>query len=118
MCPKGDGGAKKDVDQLSKEVPEQYKKNGKCDQYADAMEQKMKEAGVEGERIRVNSDHNIYSDKAGEVIGSNGYHDAVKVGDTVYDNMNPGGMPFNEWLKDLGIGEVSGIDWSVVKLIN
>jgi len=22
--------------------------------------------------------------------------------------MNPGGMPFNEWLKDLGIGEVSG----------
>ena len=36
----------------------------------------------------------------------------------VYDNMNPGGMPFNEWLKDLGIGEVSGIDWSVVKPIN
>ena len=68
MCPEGDGGAKKDVDQLSKEVPEQYKKNGKCDQYADALEQKMKEAGVEGERIRVNSDHNIYSDKAVKLL--------------------------------------------------
>ena len=31
-----------------------------------------------GMRLRVESKVGIYSDKAGEMIGTNGYHDAVK----------------------------------------
>ena len=76
----------------------------------------MKDAGVKGERIKVNSKANIYSDKNGFI--GNDFHDAIKVGDRVFDNMNPDGVPFTEWAKDLGIGEVADITWEVIRNIN
>jgi len=116
LCPKGDGGAGKSAEELSKDVSNKYKQNGQCDKYADSLEQKMKDVGVKGERIKVNSKANIYSDKNG-LIG-NDFHDAIKVGDRVFDNMNPDGVPFTEWAKDLGIGEVADITWEVIRNIN
>lgn len=89
---------------LSEDVSDDYKVNGKCDKYADALENKMRENNISGERIKVKPKTGkdiIYSDKNG-VIGNNGYHDAIKVGDYVFDNMNPQGVSYNDWLADLG----------------
>jgi hypothetical protein len=34
---------------------------------------------------------NIFSDALGENISTNGYHEAIQVGDTVFDNINTNG---------------------------
>jgi hypothetical protein len=46
----------------------------------------------------------IYSDKFGpKPLGDKGVpHRAVRVGDAVFDNMNPNGIPYSEWVDDLG----------------
>ncbi|MBP1042400.1 hypothetical protein I6N95_15375 [Vagococcus sp. BWB3-3] len=51
----------------------------------------------------------IYSDKAGEMIGNNGFRDAIKIGDKVCDNLTLDGMNFSDWKIDLGIDIVEGI---------
>ena len=64
----------------------------------------MKENSISGERIRVTPKTGksiIYSDKFG-TIGESGVHDAIKVGDYIFDNMNPNGVPYAEWFSDLG----------------
>ena len=33
-------------------------------------------------------------------ISQNGRHLGVRVGDTVFDNLHPNGMPFDQWIKD------------------
>lgn len=35
-------------------------------------------------------------------ISGNGRHVGVRVGDTVFDNLHPEGMPFDRWIEDLG----------------
>ena len=45
--------------------------------------------------------HSIYSDELGAVISENGFHRAVQVGDLVFDNLRPNGMPYQQWLEDL-----------------
>lgn len=107
LTPNNNNNKKSDKDktkELSDEISDDYKTNGKCDQYADALENKMKENNISGERIKVTPKTGqdiIYSDKFG-VIGDNGYHDAIKVGDYIFDNMNPNGVPYSEWVSDLG----------------
>ena len=34
-----------------------------------------------------------------------GKHYAIKVDDVIYDNLNPKGIGYNEWLSDLGFFE-------------
>jgi hypothetical protein len=43
----------------------------------------------------------IWSDRLGELIAHNGRHRAVRIDDTVFDNHNPKGTPFEEWRRDL-----------------
>ncbi|MCA8994267.1 MAG: hypothetical protein KDA88_19965 [Planctomycetaceae bacterium] len=43
----------------------------------------------------------IYSDRYGGVIPETGIHQAVRIGDTVFDNLNPPCVPYADWLKDL-----------------
>lgn len=44
----------------------------------------------------------IYSDK-NRILSSNGHHSAVQIGDMVFDNLNPDGIPYAEWASDLGL---------------
>ncbi len=114
--------AKKDSkptpEELAEKVPDKYKENFKCDQFADEMEKLMKESGVSGEKISVQSKTDyIWSDKYG-VISENGRHYAIKVGDTVFDNLNPQGISYSDWLSDLGISDLPSMFDVTTSLIN
>ncbi|WP_314065404.1 papain fold toxin domain-containing protein [uncultured Vagococcus sp.] len=97
------------IKKLIDTIPDKYKKNGQCDKFADSLEKLLKENGVDYKRLKVKSEFGIYSDKAGEMIGNNGFHDAIKIGDKVYDNLTLDGMNFKEWKLDLGIDIIAGI---------
>ena len=93
------------VEELAEKVSDKYKENFKCDQFANEMEELMKESGIEGKRINIQRKTNfIWPDKYG-LISENGRHYAIKVGDTVFDNLNPQGIAYSEWLSDLGISD-------------
>ena len=99
------GKGKPKPEELAQKVPDKYKKNLRCQEFANEMEKLMKENGVTGERLDIQSKTGyIWSDKYGS-ISENGYHHAIKVGDTVFDNLNPKGISYRDWLSDLGIIE-------------
>jgi len=39
--------------------------------------------------------------------GETKFHEAIKVGDTVFDNLNPDGIKYDDWLNDLDFPENS-----------
>lgn len=91
-------------EELAQKVPDRYKKVYRCKEYADSLEKPMVKNGISGERIHIESRTGyIYSDKYGDSITTNGIHDAIKIGDTVYDNLSSTGIKYDAWLKDLGI---------------
>ncbi len=83
--------------------------NGQCKECAEAIADALRKKGLSGTFIDVqtkmpdgrNSLHNIWSDLAGANISTNGTHRAVLIGDTVFDNMHPNGIPLAQWIKDL-----------------
>ena len=92
------------IDNITKEVPGEYKKLYKCKEYANYLEKSLKKAEVEGQRVTIKSKTGyIYSDKFGGNISTNGLHEAIRIGDKIYDNMTPNGIEYNAWLDDLGI---------------
>lgn len=66
----------------------------------------MQQNGLSGEKVTIESkvSDNLYSTKYGN-ISNNGIHEGIKVEDTMYDNLNPNGINYNEWLEDLGVFE-------------
>lgn len=66
---------------------------------------KKKVSSEERVKVKTHSNHgaygNIWSDNAKANISENGIHHAIKYGDTVFDNMNPGGIEYNKWVSDL-----------------
>ncbi len=96
---------KLDVEHIANQVPDIYMSNYKCMDYADELEKLMIDNNVNGMRIHVTSyTGNIWSNRHGN-ISMNGKHDAIKIGDTVFDNLNPKGISYEDWLDDLGIIE-------------
>lgn len=95
-----------------------YKENFKCDQFAYEMEKLLKESGVSGKKISIQSKTDyIWSDKHG-VISENGKHYAIKIGDTVFDNLNPQGISYSDWLSDLGNSDFPSMFDVTTSLIN
>ncbi len=43
-----------------------------------------------------------YSNQHGTLGGTNSFHDAIRVGDTVFDNVRPNGVPFADFAADMG----------------
>jgi len=74
-----------------------------CKTFADDLKSKMQKEGIAGELLDVKTSSNrgmagnIWSDSAGRNISTNGSHQAIKVGDTVFDNMNPSGISYDKW---------------------
>lgn len=91
--------------ELSDEVPDEYKQNYQCDKYANSLEEKMKANNISGEKIEVTSSGKYCISDENGMISKNGKHWAIKVNDTVFDNLHPNGIPYAEWYEDLG-GEV------------
>jgi len=85
-------------------------RNLQCVECADALVDALKVAGYSGERIllqyRGGPGFIISTARGGSVVSENGRHVGVRIGETVYDNLNPGGIPYQKWLDDLqALGE-------------
>ncbi len=106
------------IEEIINSIPEKYKVNGKCNEFAEILAERLDEEGIEHDKIKVESRYGIYSDKAKELIG-NGFHYGIRVGNKIYDNMTLEGIEFSEWLEDLGLTSQPKeiIDWRIVDVI-
>lgn len=79
---------------------------GDCFKVAGALEDTFKTKNVAGEVIEMRTVSGeaieIVSDTigGGQWISTNGVHRAVRVGDTVFDNIHKNGISYAEWVKD------------------
>lgn len=90
---------------LAREVPKKWQCYGKCIQFADRLQQDLKSAGVQGSRLEIRvttRGMRVYSDSVGPLADANFGHSAVLVDGIVFDNMRPGGIPYAEFIQDLG----------------
>jgi RHS repeat-associated protein len=89
---------------IARKIPAEFKCIGQCDAFASRMQDRLVERGVAGERIRINMGPrtNPYSNKYGSLGGTGSFHEAIRVGDTVFDNVRPGGVPLAEFVDDMG----------------
>jgi hypothetical protein len=86
-------------------VPDRYKKIFKCKEFAQNLKAAMQREGLQAEKIILKSDTGlIWSDAAGKAISTNGDHVGIKVGDHIFDNLNPQGIHVDDWARDLGLG--------------
>jgi hypothetical protein len=77
---------------------------GRCADFANALQKGLQKAGVSGTRIEIQVGKGItpYSNKFGALAERGRSHTAIRVGDTVFDNFRPGGVPYSEFIADLG----------------
>ena len=79
----------------------------KCKECAADIIKALKKEGLSGEVININTGSskgmagNIWSDKAQKVISTNGTHRGILVEGKVFDNLNPNGVKYDDWIKDL-----------------
>lgn len=63
----------------------------------------MQNNNITGQLLEVRTNipnRNIISDlynNGNTTISTNVYHQAIRVGDTVFDNLNPNGVDYNSW---------------------
>ena len=79
-----------------------------CKTFANDLKTKMKKEGIVGEHIEIRNTYGpIIESKKNGIIGETKFHEAIKVGDTVFDNLNPDGIKYDDWLNDLDFPENS-----------
>jgi hypothetical protein len=77
-----------------------------CQECADQVKAALLAAGHHGEVIELMD--NLLNDfmvcvsydGGATTITQNGRHVGVRVGDVVFDNLHPNGLPFDQWLQD------------------
>ena len=101
-----------DIAKVAYSVTKNFK-NLECTSCAAALRDVFKAKGVSGEVIQLTPKGggywNIWSDLAADNIGRTGFHQAVKVGDTVFDNIHKKGVPYAEWIKDFSTSGPNGL---------
>jgi hypothetical protein len=81
--------------------------NFQCMECAAAVQAALQQANLHGIVVDIDTGFrfgpraNIWSDQVGLVISTNGRHRAIRIGDTIFDNHNPNGIPYQQWLDDL-----------------
>lgn len=70
---------------------------GRCNQFADFMQRELSSAQISGTRIRINAQGRDLGSTldGGQLVGHQN-HDAIRVSDSVFDNLNPNGVPYDE----------------------
>jgi len=78
---------------------------GMCQEFASRLQTALQRKGISGALIRIDVRKNgqLISDTVGPVAAPGGSHFAIRVGDTVFDNLRAGGISFQEFLADLGV---------------
>jgi hypothetical protein len=75
-----------------------------CKPCAQELLKEFRKNGIKAKILEVKTNkanQNIYSDKVGENISTNGQHYALEVDGIVYDNVHKSGIPYNQWVNDL-----------------
>lgn len=54
----------------------------------------MKANNISGEKLKIQSNSDFIESKEYGIISKNGTHQAIKVGDTIFDNFHPNGIPY------------------------
>ena len=76
---------------------------GECFAHARGLKAGLRRKGINGKEITVDAGEKyVYSNAHGALGAQGAVHKAIRVGDTVFDNMSPGGLPWSEWIDDLG----------------
>jgi hypothetical protein len=97
------------IDNIVSKIPSVYKENFKCMEFANEFEKALKKSGINGKVLKVTSEKlNIISkNKNFEAIaigskyeGKGGIHVGIQIGDKVYDNLHPNGIPYDQWISD------------------
>ena len=99
----GGGGNPLDVARrIAAGLPGSVKCFGKCLNFADEFSQALRQQGIGGTIIRLEKQGAAIGDVRGKgtFVGTD-VHEAVQIGDTVFDNLNPNGVPFSEWRESL-----------------
>ena len=82
-------------------------KNFQCMQCADEIVSSLKSKGLKGEILDITTNGNkgmagnVWSDKMGKNIATNGRHRAVLYDGKVYDNIFPEGISYDKWVNDI-----------------
>jgi len=76
-----------------------------CQECAEAIRNALVAAGHGGQLIEIRARgrwrYMVCISLSGmQSITRNGRHLGVRVGDAVFDNLHPGGVPYEEWLRD------------------
>ena len=93
------------IQEITAKLPTSLKQNFQCDKFAQALRKELTEAKISFSTIELNSHAGIWSNRINGLISENGFHEAIQVGDMVFDNINPNGIPYNDWDIDLGVTE-------------
>ena len=79
-------------------------KNLECEQCAQNIQAALQKAGYKGQVIEIRGGGDFIVSKSlpntARAISENGRHIGVRVGDTVFDNLHPNGIPFEQWIND------------------
>ena len=76
--------------------------NLKCYECAEELAAELSKAGIKGEILEMSSASRYIvraGQTGGEAISTNSVHYGVKVGQMVFDNFHPTGIPFSQWEK-------------------
>jgi RHS repeat-associated protein len=99
---------------IAKTLPKICTERFHCDDFVVELEKRLIKGvdgkPIKGKRLCVRATRSRYvgSLKHGQVSG-NQNHFAVQVGELVFDNLNPDGIPYAEWANDLGVTEDIGV---------
>jgi hypothetical protein len=107
-------GAQDEAIDVARQAAQGFK-NLECVECARSVMKSLQDKGIRGELIEVRARGGrdfIAADRfrGGSVsITQNGTHQAVRVGDTVFDNLSPDGIHVNQFLNDLHA--IDGVDF-------
>ncbi len=106
-------------EKLISEIPDEYKEVFQCKQFADELEKLMQKNNIPGERILIQNEVSDYilSNQHG-IISENGIHEAIRINNIVFDNMNSNGINYDDWLFDLGVSDSPSLFDIITKPIN
>ncbi len=101
LCPEA-------IAKLVDAIPADAKVLGACSDFANELAERVKGAGGSGTRFKLEwgSRISMISKSLKKTIGgSNGYgswHEFIQIGDKIYDNMRPNGIPVDQFWNDVG----------------
>jgi hypothetical protein len=103
-CDPGDlvSNAVQEAQKSAARISDEVKCFGFCIEFSNRLQRALRRKGISGTRIRLEAHGRDIADIRGQgaMVGSQ-IHEGIRVEDTVFDNLNPAGIPFDVWRHSL-----------------